>query len=266
MEKLRKQFGRELVETLAKCPTLVKDLAELRKHGVKIRKVSGEGKHCQAYSMRKRMTIYLGTHCTVAQKLIALAHEKVHVIGKPTPDPIPRDMGRQEFIEFNLNAETDCIVHEVKVTAELVKLGLKIDDHSLSWLRLYKRGGRPAILKKMRKTVTSTTGELYPEYYGGWYDEAVKPKHRLPFHEFAESPVNSGTSPSGKDEHKGIDKATFEGVVDAAHLAARALGRKQASAKRRLCMRFSTNNSGRPCCGCASRSPTAPITLSGDAK
>lgn len=263
MEKLRKQFGRELAETLAKCPTLVKDLAELRKHGVKIRKVSGEGKHCQAYSMRKRMTIYLGTHCTVAQKLIALAHEKVHVIGKPTPDPIPRDMGRQEFIEFNLNAETDCIVHEVKVTAELVKLGLKIDDHSLSWLKLHKRGGRPAILKKMRKTVTSTTGELYAEYYGGWYDEAVKPKHRLPFHEFQETGNTTGESSNGKSASAG--ELSIADAVDAAHLAARALGRKQTSPKRRLCVRFSTNNSGQPCCGCASRSPTAPITLSGDA-
>jgi len=260
MEKLQRQFGRQLVETLVKCPTLVADLAELRKHGVKIRKVSGEGKHCQAYSMRKRMTIYLGTHCTVAQKLIALAHEKVHVIVKPTPDPIPREMGRQEFIEFNLNAETDCIVHEVKVTAELVKLGLKVDDHSLSWLKLYKRGGRPAILKKMRKAVTSTTGELYPEYYGAWYDEAVKPKHRLPFHEFQQN-----RDGSGKREGEGGGMSIAD-AVDAAHLAARALGRSETtSPRRRLCMRFSTNNSGRPCCGCASRSPTAPITLSGDA-
>ncbi|MCC7530395.1 MAG: hypothetical protein IT342_17860 [Candidatus Melainabacteria bacterium] len=256
MEKLRKQFGHELAETLAKCPTLVADLAELRKHGVKIRKVSGEGKHCQAYSMRKRMTIYLGTHCSVAQKLIALAHEKVHVIVKPTPDPIPREMGRKEFIEFNLNAETDCIVHEVKVTAELVKLGLKVDDHSLSWLRRYKRGGRPAILKAMRKAITSNTGELYPDYYGSWYDEAVKPKHRLPFHEFSDK--------SGKRTAT-VDGASFEGALDGKELAARALARtRTTSPQRRLCLRFvPQTNSGSPC-GCASRSGTAPITLSGD--
>lgn len=253
MENIRKQFGREFADTLAKCPTLVADLEELRQHGVKIRKVSGEGKHCQAYSMRKRMTIYLGTHCSVAQKLIALAHEKVHMIVKPTPDPIPRTMGRQEFIEFNLNAETDCIVHEVKVTAELVKLGLKVDDHSMSWLRRYKRGGRPAILKAMRKAVTSNTGELYPDYYGGWYDEAVKPKHRLPFHEFR----HTGAREAGTG-------ASYEGVPDAAELTARALGRRRTSAPtRRLCVRFSpdfSNSTGKPCCGCSS----GPITLSGD--
>ncbi len=254
MEKLRKQFGRELAETLAKCPTLVKDLAELREQGVKIRKVSGEGKHCQAYSMRKRMTIYLGAHCSVAQKLIALAHEKVHMIVKPTPDPIPREMGRQEFIDFNLNAETDCIVHEVKVTGELVKLGLKVDDHSLSWLRRYKRGGRAAILKAMRKAITSNTGELYPDYYGSWYDEAVKPKHRLPFHEFHHT-----------GDRDAVTGASFEGVLNADELAARALGRRQTtSSQRRLCLRFYPNNSGKPCCGCASRSDTGPITLSGD--
>lgn len=258
MEKLRKQFGRKFADTLAQCPTLVADLDELRQHGVKIRKVTGEGKHCQAYSMRKRMTIYLGTHCSIAQKLIALAHEKVHMIVKPTPDPIPRTMGRQEFIEFNLNAETDCIVHEVKVTAELVKLGLKVDDHSLSWLRRYKRGGRPAILKAMRKAITSNTGELYPDYYGGWYDEAVKPKHRLPFHEF------SNHRDTGKSSVGNNGDASFEGVPDAAELTARALGRRRTSApQRRLCVRFSpdfSNSTGKPCCGCSS----GPITLSGD--
>lgn len=251
MERLRKQFGRELVETLAKCPTLVKDLAELREHGVKIRKVSGEGKHCQAYSMRKRMTIYLGTHCNVAQKLIALAHEKVHVIVKPTPDPIPREMGRQEFIEFNLNAETDCIVHEVKVTAELVKLGIKVDDHSMSWLRRYHSGGRAAILKAMRKAITSNTGELYPDYYGSWYDEAVKPKHRLPFHQF------SHTQASGLPTGKG---ASLDVLLDGDKLAALALGRGQAvSEGNRLCLRFyPSKQTGKPCCGCASRTNSAP--------
>ena len=253
MEKLRKQFGREFAETLAKCPTLVADLAELRKHGVKIRKVSTDGKHCEAYSMRKRMTIYLGSRCSIAQKLIALAHEKVHVIVKPTPDPIPREMGRQEFIELNLNAETDCIVHEVKVTAELVKLGLKVDDHSLSWLRRYRSGGRPAILKAMRKAVTSNTGEKYPDYYGSWYDEAVKPKHRLPFHEFR----HTGAREAGTG-------VLFEDIPSGAELAARALGRTQkASPARRLCVRFSPQSkyqTGKPCCGCSS----GPTNLSGD--
>lgn len=261
MERLSKQFGREFAETLAKCPTLVADLAELRERGVKIRKVSTEGKHCEAYSMRKRMTIYLGSRCSVAQKLIALAHEKVHVIVKPTPDPIPREMGRQEFIEFNLNAETDCIVHEVKVTAELVKLGLKVDDHSLSWLRRYRSGGRPAILKAMRKAITSNTGELYPDYYGSWYDEAVKPKHRLPFHEFS----GSDSHETGTGETARVS-VSFGDISSAAELAARALGRRQkAFPDRRLCMRFSPQlNSGKPCCGCASRSSSEPITLSGD--
>lgn len=258
MEKLRKQFGRKFADTLAQCPTLVADVAELRKHGVKIRKVTGEGKHCQAYSMRNRMTIYLGTHCSIAQKLIALAHEKVHVIVKPTPDPIPREMGRAEFIEFNLNAETDCIVHEVKVTRELVKLGLEVDAHSLSWLRRYRRGGRPAILKAMRKAVTSNTGELYPDYYGGWYDEAVKPKHRLPFHNFSD--VQNSQSP-GDDVPFGIaTESTLTTTDSAAQLAARVHKRGQrTSSKRRLCQRFvSQPNSGRPCCGCASRTGTAP--------
>ena len=36
------------------------------------------------------------------------------------------------------------------------------------------------VRKALEKTITSTTGEDYPEYYASWYDEIVPASQRLP--------------------------------------------------------------------------------------
>jgi hypothetical protein len=179
MQRIRKQFGAKFADALAKCPTLVADLKAIRAAGVKIRKVGG---HCQAYSMLARLTIYIGSRCGLSYKLVSLAHEKVHMLDSPTPSPTPGKTGRKAFIEMCLGSEVDAIVHEVQVVAELLAAGIHVDDHSMKWYRLHKKGGRAAIRKAIEEAVTSNTGEKYPEYYGGWYDDALKPKDRLPFH------------------------------------------------------------------------------------
>lgn len=194
MLRIRKQFGAKFADALSKSPTLLKDLEEIRAAGIKIRRVGG---HCQAYSMPEKKSIYIGTKCKLGYQLLALAHEKVHILGSPTQKPVPRVTGRQAFIDHCLDCETDCIVHEVQAGIELLAAGVKLDDHSLSWVKLFKRGGRAAIRKKMEKAITSNTGEKYPEYYGGWYDEAIKPKDRLPI--IAGEKKNSSSSPTAQD-------------------------------------------------------------------
>jgi hypothetical protein len=176
MQRIKKQFGNSFADAIAKCPTLLADLQQIRANGVKIRKVGG---HCQAYSMTQKKTIYIGSKCSLSYQLISLAHEKVHVLVSPTPNPVPGRTSRKAFIEMCLNAETDCIEHEVIVVGELLAAGYKVDEHSMSWYRRHQKGGRAAIRAAIEAAVTSNTGEKYPEYYGGWYDEAVKPKDRL---------------------------------------------------------------------------------------
>lgn len=179
MQRIRKQFGAKFADALAKCPTLKADLEEIRSSGVTIRRVGG---HCQAYSMLARKRIYIGSSCSLSYQLIALAHEKIHMIDSPTPPPVPGVTGRQSFIEMCLASEVDAICHEVVVAEELLAAGLPVDSHSLSWVKRFRQGGRAAIRKAIESAVTSNTGEKYPEYYGHWYDDAVKPKDRLPFH------------------------------------------------------------------------------------
>jgi hypothetical protein len=177
MRNLRRQFGRRLVETALKSPTLMGDIERIRSEGVKIRLVDGP---CRAYYDRRKRTIYIGRWCPRNYKLISIAHEFVHALVKPTVDPIPGKTGRKEFISRCLEEETEAIVHEIMIIKELMKAGVKVDPKELEWLRRYKRGGRKSIKKALEKTITSTTGEDYPEYYGSWYDEIVPPAKRLP--------------------------------------------------------------------------------------
>lgn len=177
LRNLRRQFGKRLVELALKSPTLVADIQRIRDEGVKIRLVDGP---CRAYYDRKKRTIYIGRWCPRNYKLISIAHEFVHALVKPTIDPVPGITGRQEFIERCLEEETEAIVHEINIVKELIKAGVKVDPKELEWLNRYKRGGRKAIRKALEKTITSTTGEGYPEYYGSWYDEMIPVSKRLP--------------------------------------------------------------------------------------
>jgi hypothetical protein len=174
---LKRQFGRRMVEALQKSPTLIDDIERIREAGVRIRLVDGP---CRAYYDRKKRTIYIGRWCPRNYKLISIAHEFVHALVKPTVDPVPGKTGRQEFVDRCIEEETEAIVHEIEIVKELIKAGIPVDPKELEWLKRYRRGGRTAIRKALQKTITSTTGEDYPEYYGSWYDEIVPVAQRLP--------------------------------------------------------------------------------------
>ena len=177
VRNLKRQFGKRLVEAALKSPTLVQDIERIRNEGVRIRLVDGP---CRAYFDRKKRTIYIGRWCPRNYKLISIAHEFVHALLKPTVDPIPGKTGRQEFIDRCIEEETEAIVHEIIIVKELMQAGVKVDPKELEWLNRHKKGGRRAIRRALQKTITSTTGEDYPEYYGSWYDEIVPAWQRLP--------------------------------------------------------------------------------------
>jgi hypothetical protein len=179
MHRLRRQFGSKFVHLLKKSPTLVENLKHIRANNIKIR--TGKG-YCQAYYNKDTRTIYIGRRCALHYKLISLAHEFVHALIKPTEDPIPGKTGKKEFVNRCLSEEVEAIVHEVYIMQELIAAGMKEKEFSfnLQWLKLYLNGGRKAIRKKLNSTVTSTTGEKYPLYYGHWYDSKVPKNMRLP--------------------------------------------------------------------------------------
>ena len=118
VRNLKRQFGKRLVETALKSPTLMADIERIRHEGVRIRLVDGP---CRAYYDRKKRTIYIGRWCPRNYKLISIAHEFVHAIIKPTIDPVPGQTGRQEFIDRCLEEETEAIVHEIHIVRELAQ-------------------------------------------------------------------------------------------------------------------------------------------------
>src|SRR5271165_547148 len=128
MRNLKRQFGKRLVETAYKSPTLLGDLERIRNEGVRIRLVDGP---CRAFYDRKKRTIYIGRWCPRNYKLISIAHEFVHALVKPTSDPVAGKTGRQEFIERCLAEETEAIVHEINIVKELIKAGVNVDPKEL---------------------------------------------------------------------------------------------------------------------------------------
>src|SRR3990167_734297 len=134
VRNLKRQFGKRLVETALKSPTLMEDIQRIRLEGVKIRLVDGP---CRAYYDRKKRTIYIGRWCPRNYKLISIAHEFVHALIKPTVDPVAGATGRQEFIDRCLQEETEAIVHEILIVKELLRAGVKVDTKELDWLKRY---------------------------------------------------------------------------------------------------------------------------------
>ncbi len=175
--KLEKKLGKSVIDIALKLPTLMDDIDKIEEAGIKIKFIDGP---CKAYYDKRKRTIFIGKWCPRNYKLISIAHEFVHAILNPTQDPVPGKTGRKEFIERCLEEETMAIIHEINIVKELVKANVKIDNNELEWLKRYEEGGKKAIYKALKTTITSTTGEDYPEYYGGWYDESIPARKRLP--------------------------------------------------------------------------------------
>lgn len=174
---LKRQFGKGFVEAALQSRTFVRALYEIRTNEIKIRLVDGP---CRAYFDRRKRTIYIGRWCPRNYKIISVVHEYVHALVRPTRDPIAGETGRQEFIDRCLDEEAEAIAIEVQCVKDLLKAGARLDPKELEWLTRFNTGGRKAIRRALETTVTSTTGEDYPTYYGCWYDEIVPADKRLP--------------------------------------------------------------------------------------
>lgn len=169
MRFLKRQFGASFVSALEKSPTLVADLAQCRRKGVRIRKVPGKR---QGYSLKSRKLIGIGDRGTRSYKLTVLAHEMFHVLRGTAPiDHVPAGMSRMQFVHLLLEEETSCMVHEAIVIGELIAAGVCVDRECHRWYRLWKRGGRKAIRKRVNELQNSIDDKLYPDYYADIYNE-----------------------------------------------------------------------------------------------
>jgi hypothetical protein len=167
---LSKKFGEAFARQAMRLPTLMSYIKDLREADVRIKLCDG----IQAYYKATNRTIYIGREAPRNYALVSIGHEYSHALIRPTIHPKPGITGRQEFIESCLEDEAEAIIHELKVLREMLKAGMRVAQRDMGWYYRYRHGGgRANLIKHLRTTVTSTTGEDYETYYGEWYDEVV---------------------------------------------------------------------------------------------
>jgi hypothetical protein len=172
MRLLKRQFGANFARVFSKSSILMRDLAECRRRGVRIRRVTTT---CQAYSIPARKIIGIGVKCSRSYQLTAFAHEMYHSLYGTAPlDFVPAGMSERQFVNLLLEEETDSIVHEMKVVEELLAAKVRLDSETMRYYKRWRRGGRPAIRRMMTTLDNSVTGERYTQYYARLYREALE--------------------------------------------------------------------------------------------
>lgn len=169
MHLLRRQFGNKFTDMIQASPTLMADLATIRRRGVKIRRIKGR----TAYSYKKGKKIYIGTGWSRVMQVECLAHEIYHVLYGTSPEAGGKKVRRSTFIRESLDEETDCVIHELTVARELMDAGFKVDRCTEQWYQKYRNSGRRFIRKVLARTLTSIGNETYREYFEREYEELI---------------------------------------------------------------------------------------------
>lgn len=205
MKKSKRIFGRAFWKLAEASPTFMQDWKLLEAAGIKVRLLN---KSDIAYFNRKKRVVYVGKWSSHVNKIVSIGHEYVHALLRPTTDVKEGD-DRETWINERLEEETEAIVHELLILQELIAagkskhFGKQFSSVGLGWLTIYQggsvacdaiearfmalemgrpatellevvqKGGREAVRAVLCQTCTSNTGELYPEYYGYWFDEEM---------------------------------------------------------------------------------------------
>lgn len=168
MQRIRRQFGLKVATFFAACPSLLADLKQIRRRGIRICRLDGP---CRAYSEEGKKVIWIHRRCRPLTQVFYLAHEFEHVLrGKILSKLRPR-MTRNEYVEMALSEETDCVLNEITVAFELMAAGFTVNAEAFDWCRRFQRGGKEAVRNAIRRTLASTTNERYPRYYSRQFDE-----------------------------------------------------------------------------------------------
>lgn len=206
MNKSKRKFGRAFWKLAEASPTFLQDLKLLEAAGIEIRLLN---KNDIAYFSRKKQVVYVGKWSSNVNKIVSIGHEYVHALLRPTTDVKEGD-DRETWINERLDEETEAIVHELLILQELIAAGkrkffgkqfsgvgltwltiflggdvacdavearflsMELDQPADTLLDLVRAGGREAVKAVLSHTTTSNTGELYPEYYGEWFDEEIR--------------------------------------------------------------------------------------------
>lgn len=177
MERLAKQFGEALAELVNASPTLQRDVAALRKAGVRIRRLKGI---CRAYSRSEPgrpqgALLCICEGCSPMMQAHYLAHEAYHILAGTTNTIVdPTKVSKRRFISAAMREEARCLAHEALVSKELHDAGYPVGEANLTYLVDYLTGGYRKIRLRLERECLSGSLISYTDYYGQVYDRRVR--------------------------------------------------------------------------------------------
>ncbi len=175
-------YGKDVDGLVDKSPTMKNDIATLKKRGWTFEE--GEaGKGTFANRQTRVITVdknELGNPKAVVQ---SLSHESGHALYEPNIDVSSRDA----YLNSALSDEGAATLNNIRVQREILAnkggdIGIAGNPANQSqYNRIYDSLERGAIKESEARTQigrifgkgeqTSTTGQYYEDYYGGWYDK-----------------------------------------------------------------------------------------------
>ncbi|HFE3482241.1 TPA: type VI secretion system Vgr family protein [Enterobacter hormaechei] len=175
-------YGKDVDSLVDKSPTMKNDIATLKKRGWTFEE--GEaGKETFANRQKRVITVdknELGNPNAVVQ---SLSHESGHALYEPNIDFSSRDA----YLNSTLSDEGAATLNNIRVQREIIAnkggdIGIAGNPaNQTQYNRIYDSLERGAIKESEARTQigrifgkgeqTSTTGQYYEDYYGGWYDK-----------------------------------------------------------------------------------------------
>ncbi|WP_080461421.1 type VI secretion system Vgr family protein, partial [Enterobacter bugandensis] len=175
-------YGKDVDSLVDKSPTMKNDIATLKKRGWTFEE--GEaGKGTFANRQKRVITVdknELGNPNAVVQ---SLSHESGHALYEPNIDFFSRDA----YLNSTLSDEGAATLNNIRVQREIIAnkggdIGIAGNPaNQTQYNRIYDSLERGAIKESEARTQigrifgkgeqTSTTGQYYEDYYGGWYDK-----------------------------------------------------------------------------------------------
>ena len=175
-------YGKDVDSLVDKSPTMKNDIATLKKRGWTFEE--GEaGKGTFANRQKRVITVdknELGNPNAVVQ---SLSHESGHALYEPNIDFSSRDA----YLNSTLSDEGAATLNNIRVQREIIAnkggdIGIAGNPaNQTQYNHIYDSLERGAIKESEARTQigrifgkgekTSTTGQYYEDYYGGWYDK-----------------------------------------------------------------------------------------------
>ncbi|MBF2789242.1 type VI secretion system tip protein VgrG [Enterobacter asburiae] len=175
-------YGKDVDSLVDKSPTMKNDIATLKKRGWTFEE--GEaGKGTFANRQKRVITVDKNEFGNPNAVVQSLSHESGHALYEPNIDFSSRDA----YLNSTLSDEGAATLNNIRVQREIIAnkggdIGIAGNPaNQTQYNRIYDSLERGAIKESEARTQigrifgkgeqTSTTGQYYEDYYGGWYDK-----------------------------------------------------------------------------------------------